>query len=166
MSVGLLGAYDRLNRRAKSAGIELVSRIGVLNARLYVALPLSPHFFLNIHLTRSQSTLHNVRNDDLDPMGLTAHPQHSTHGSLHDDKVGRGAPRDSSAHGHHLDHAPSERDPQSTEPSHSGLALYVQQQLPPIPVLTPTSTYLGPERFRIAVSRALATVFWLTYLIS
>ncbi|TEB27816.1 hypothetical protein FA13DRAFT_1816234 [Coprinellus micaceus] len=105
-----------------------------------------------------------ARNDDLDPMGLTSHPQHSLHGSP-------------------LEHANSEHPshPQSKDPSsHAGLGLDAQQP-PPIPRADPnllvpdggdlyldnaTTAERVQDNLWLAVSLALATVFWLISLIS
>ena len=121
----------------------------------------------------------HARNDDLDPMGLTSHPQlHSLHGSIVDNGT---APRDSSTN--QLEHANSEHPshPQSKDPSHVGGLPLDAQQPPPIPRADPallvpdggdlyldnaTTAERVQDNLWLAVSLALGTVFWLISLIS
>lgn len=114
----------------------------------------------------------NVHNDELDPMGLTAH---SKHGSLHSSAQG-----DNGASMRQVDHAsehPSQ--PHSKEPSHAGAPLDAQQP-PPIPHANDNPNFVGDvylepplttaERVQdnvyLAILLVVATALWIMALVS
>lgn len=114
----------------------------------------------------------NVHNDELDPMGLTAHSKHSMHSS---------AQGDNGASMHQLDHASEHPShPHSKEPSHAGPPVDPEQP-PPIPHANHNPNFVGgdvylepqlttAERIQdniwLAILLVIATALWIMALVS